>query len=391
MGDEDLRRRLGRLDRKRRRRTLKDDSEPAFPRSGLPPGEEIDTPVGPTFLIQSQYPMDYLHGRNRLSDILEYDTLIAAEVARQPNLGETSIERLVFIDTETTGRDSSRDRVVEVGCVLWDKGAVVAQHSWLIHPGCPIPREATQVHGIRDEDVSKRPSFAEIVTELLSVLSGFVPLAYNAEFDRAFLTSEFERARVDPSIAPPAVRRNVEWIDPLVWAREIQKHEKGKALSDVCARLKIDLERAHRATDDAEAALRVMHSFLGELRVPKAYGAFIQEQRRLARAFADERRRWRRGNRGWSGAARHHRSRGSDLGHLGPHLLRLADATRVGALATDALADAGRGPAVATPTGSSPHPRGGGDRPRRGLSGLLPQAGDGALSGACGDAACHSL
>jgi hypothetical protein len=47
--------------------------------------------------------MDYLHGRNRLSDILEYDTLIAAEVARQPNLGETSIERLMFIDTETTG------------------------------------------------------------------------------------------------------------------------------------------------------------------------------------------------------------------------------------------------------------------------------------------------
>lgn len=103
MGDEELRRRLGRLDRKRRSPTLKVDSEPALPHSGLPPGEEINTPFGPTFLIQTQYPMDYLHGRNRLSDILEYDTLIAAEVVRQPILGETSIERLVFIDTETTG------------------------------------------------------------------------------------------------------------------------------------------------------------------------------------------------------------------------------------------------------------------------------------------------
>lgn len=103
MGDEALRRRLGRLDRKRRGSMSKVDSEPAHPRSELPPGEEIDTPFGPTFLIRTRYPMDYLHGGNRLSDILEYDTLIAAEVARQPSLGETSIERLVFIDTETTG------------------------------------------------------------------------------------------------------------------------------------------------------------------------------------------------------------------------------------------------------------------------------------------------
>jgi len=103
VGDEALRRRLRRLDRKRRSPTSKVDSEPAFPRSDLPPGEEIDTPFGPTFLIRTRYPIDYLHGRNRLSDIFEYDTSVAAEIARQPSLGEITIERLVFIDTETTG------------------------------------------------------------------------------------------------------------------------------------------------------------------------------------------------------------------------------------------------------------------------------------------------
>jgi DNA polymerase-3 subunit epsilon len=205
---------------------------------------------------------------------------------------------MVAIDTETTGRDPTGDRVVEVGCVLWAKGAIVAQRSWLIDPGCPIPQDATEVHGIRDEDVSDKPPFAGIVAELLGVLAGYIPLAYNAEFDRAFLVAEFERAGVDPNNTPPAVRRAVDWIDPLVWAREIQSHEKGKALSDVCARLGIELKRAHRARDDAEAALQVMGSFLGELRVPNTYGAFIQEQRRLARAFAHERRRWRRASPG---------------------------------------------------------------------------------------------
>jgi hypothetical protein len=34
--------------------------------------------------------------------------------------------------------------------------------------------------------------------------------------------------------------------------------------------------------------------FLREPRVPKTYGAFAQEQRRLARLFDDERKVWRR-------------------------------------------------------------------------------------------------
>ncbi|HEY44339.1 MAG TPA: hypothetical protein G4O11_10190, partial [Anaerolineae bacterium] len=103
MSDEALRRRLQRLDRKHRGSKSKVDRESMLPRSGLPPGDEIDTPYGPTYLIQTRYPMDYMHGKNRLYDILQYDPAIAAEVARQPILGEISIERLVFIDTETTG------------------------------------------------------------------------------------------------------------------------------------------------------------------------------------------------------------------------------------------------------------------------------------------------
>jgi DNA polymerase-3 subunit epsilon len=149
--------------------------------------------------------------------------------------------------------------------------------------------------------VRDKPPFSAIAAELLDVLAGYIPLAYNAEFDRAFLAAELERVSAEPDVAAPAVRRAVDWIDPLVWAREIQRHEKSKALSDVCARLGIELKRAHRATDDAEAALRVMGTFFGELRVPNAYGAFVQEQRRLARAFAQERRRWRRGSPGGGG------------------------------------------------------------------------------------------
>jgi len=200
---------------------------------------------------------------------------------------------LVAIDTETTGRDPALDRVVEIACVVWQGGAVIERRHWLVNPGMLIPKEATDVHGIRDEDVRDQPAFAAVAAEVMAALAGRVPVAYNAEFDRAFLLAELERAGAIGGNLPPACRRGVDWIDPLVWARELQKMEKGKSLGEVAARLGIDIAQAHRATDDAEAAVRVMHAFTSDARVPKTYAAFVQEQRRLGRLFEEERARWR--------------------------------------------------------------------------------------------------
>jgi DNA polymerase-3 subunit epsilon len=198
----------------------------------------------------------------------------------------------VAIDTETTGRDAAEDRIVEVGCVAFEDGVVVARASWLVNPGVPIPADASAVHGIMDADVADKPSLAEVWPEILAFLAGRLPLAYNADFDRNFLLAELGRAALDTEL-PPAFRSDVVWLDPLTWARELHKEEKSRALGDVTTRLGIALERAHRATDDAEAAGHVLVRFLSDSRVPGQYGAFLREQGRLGRLFEFERVRWR--------------------------------------------------------------------------------------------------
>jgi len=55
----------------------------------------------------------------------------------------------------------------------------------------------------------------------------------------------------------PPCAKEIEWLDPLVWARELQRDEKSRALGEVAARLGVALENAHRASDDRRAALRV--------------------------------------------------------------------------------------------------------------------------------------
>jgi DNA polymerase-3 subunit epsilon len=202
---------------------------------------------------------------------------------------------IALLDVETTGRDASVDRVIEVGIAIARGGKILARHNWLVNPGVPIPTESSEVHGIKDADVADKPAFGEVAKEIAETLGGRVPAAYNALFDKAFLLSELARASIDVS-AHPALKRDVVWIDPLVWAREIQQAEKSRSLGEVAQRLGIQLERAHRASEDAEAAARVLYALCADGRVPVPYGGFIQEQRRLGFAQADERRTWNRNN-----------------------------------------------------------------------------------------------
>lgn len=200
---------------------------------------------------------------------------------------------IALMDVETTGRDAATDRIVELGIVIGRRGEIIAQHEWLVNPGCPIPAEAQAVHKISDEMVADKPPFAAIARDVARALNGVIPAAYNAPFDRGFVLTELGRAGIEGDLLPPSLKPSVEWLDPLVWARELQKYEKGKTLGDVTRRLGIALDDAHRATADAEAALRVLYAFAKDVRVPKSYAAFTQEQRRLSRQQDEERARWR--------------------------------------------------------------------------------------------------
>jgi DNA polymerase-3 subunit epsilon len=201
---------------------------------------------------------------------------------------------IAFIDVETTGREPQTDRVVELAVVRGVAGEIQDRRSWLVNPGCPIPAETTAVHGIKDEDVADKPTFAAVLPEIVEALTGALPGAYNAEFDRGFLLAEVERLgeRIGPT--PPALRPETRWLDPLVFARELFPGKQSRALGPVCQKLGIELTEAHRATADAEAALRVLYALGKDPRIPVAYGALVREQSRLAKAQDEARRFWRK-------------------------------------------------------------------------------------------------
>lgn len=145
----------------------------------------------------------------------------------------------VFVDTETTGIDRNKERLLEVACIEVSNrqktGNVLHQY---INPEQPVSEGAFRVHGISWEKVKNEPVFAEVAESIIEHLKGRIFVAHNAPFDLGFLNVEFAKAGFNFKIG-----RDVEVLDTLKLAKEIYPGQKN-SLDALCTRLSID--RSHR-------------------------------------------------------------------------------------------------------------------------------------------------
>ncbi|MDK1387373.1 DNA polymerase III subunit epsilon [Sinorhizobium sp. 8-89] len=151
--------------------------------------------------------------------------------------------REIIFDTETTGLDSRDDRVIEIGGVELENQFPTGRTLHLyINPGDrKVHPDALAVHGITDEFLKDKPSFADVADEILEFFGGARWVAHNATFDISFINAEFARLGL-----PPVVSEYV--TDTLVLAR--RKHPMGpNSLDALCRRYGID--NSHRAKHGA--------------------------------------------------------------------------------------------------------------------------------------------
>ncbi|OLY91454.1 DNA polymerase-3 subunit epsilon [Cnuella takakiae] len=108
---------------------------------------------------------------------------------------------LIFFDLETTGVDVRNSRIIELYAVkLLPDGSRQECHH-LLHPGCPIPADATKVHGITDADVADKPSFLSVAQELALFFSDADLGGFNVQgFDIPLLVAEFGRCGLQPIV-----------------------------------------------------------------------------------------------------------------------------------------------------------------------------------------------
>jgi len=165
-----------------------------------------------------------------------------------------TLSKGVVVDTETTGTDSNKDAIIELGMVLFEydpeTGAaynVIGTFDQLEAPGFAIPPESTAVHGITDEMVAGHSINDSDVEKFLEGVS--LVVAHNAKFDRVFLE---KRLPVFESLPWGCSFAQVDWSGEGV----------GSAKLDYIAYQYGFFYGAHRAEEDCFALLEILQQKL---------------------------------------------------------------------------------------------------------------------------------
>ncbi|HKC41321.1 MAG TPA: UvrD-helicase domain-containing protein [Gemmatimonadales bacterium] len=177
---------------------------------------------------------------------------------------DTTLDRYVTFDFETTDNDAATCGVVEIGAARVVDGEVVDRFQSLVNPYKPISSKATAVHGYTDADVAGAPPFHEVFTQFRAFVGNDVLIAHNGmKFDVPVLRRlAAGRDGVD----------TLTFYDTFPLVRSLSQDSPKQ--EDIAHRFGIDCGRAHHALDDAITLAQVYRE-LQRLRAVRARKALL--------------------------------------------------------------------------------------------------------------------
>lgn len=145
---------------------------------------------------------------------------------------------IVALDLETTGLDSQKDAIIEIGAVRFAGNRIEDEFSMLINPGRHIPEFITGLTGISDDMVRQAPRILDVIDELRAFIKESPILGHNIQFDLSFLR-KFKIFDLN------------DIIDTYELAAVLMPSASRYNLGALGLQLGIPLQATHRALDDA--------------------------------------------------------------------------------------------------------------------------------------------
>ena len=169
-------------------------------------------------------------------------------------------DRLVILDTETTGLQYNRDEIIEFSAVAVEKVGgthqVVAEYDQLVtlSPGGFVPPKIEQLTGISTQDIRERGvAKTRVCRDIAELIAGnTLLLAYNAHFDLSFLFYMLLRS------GDPKILQGKDKLDLLTVYRDRREFPHKLCAAIEAYGLTGKVVNSHRAIDDVIATVAVM-------------------------------------------------------------------------------------------------------------------------------------
>ena len=163
---------------------------------------------------------------------------------------------LAVFDLETTGVNTSTDRIVEISIHKVMPNGKTETRTHRVNPGIPIPAKTTAIHGISDEDIANEPKFEDLAPNLFIFLNDCDLAGFNSNrFDVPVLVEEFHRAGYDFDVT----NRNLIDIQNIFHKKEPRTLV--AAYKFYCGK---DLTNAHSAEADTLATYEILEAQLAK-------------------------------------------------------------------------------------------------------------------------------
>ena len=163
------------------------------------------------------------------------------------------IKDYVAFDTETTGIDVSKDRIIEIAAVRVRNEQIVDEFSCLVNPGKKIPCETTRINGIDNDMIRGMPRTKEALTQFASFVGNDILAGHNAEnFDFPLLNAEANRCHL-PSFENKVL--DTLWVSR-IYFKTLSNHKLGSVCKHICH----TQVGAHRALDDARSVHAIVEA-----------------------------------------------------------------------------------------------------------------------------------
>ena len=164
------------------------------------------------------------------------------------------LKPICFFDLETTGIDITKDRIVEISILKVYPNGNKESKTWLVNPTIPIPKAASDVHGITDERVAGEPTFKELAKQIHNMIKDSDLAGYNSDrFDIPLLAEEMLRAEVDFDLG------NRVSVDVQTIFHKMEQRTLSAAYKFYCGK---DLIDAHTASADTNATYEILKAQL---------------------------------------------------------------------------------------------------------------------------------
>tara|TARA_Y100000590_G_scaffold381198_1_gene450197 strand:- start:249 stop:971 length:723 start_codon:yes stop_codon:yes gene_type:complete len=174
-----------------------------------------------------------------------------------------SLSNCIFFDTETTGLDVEKNRIIEIYCYNATNNTCFHKK---IDPECLIPSEVTDINGWTNSDLKGCPKFKEVVEDLLDFCGkdAYLIAHNNLKFDKLILINELERV----GYSEP---KGWKYIDTLVLAQKLYPNLRNHKQDTLRKKFKISCKNNHKANKDVLDLFKIYKFMVGDKDIKEIY------------------------------------------------------------------------------------------------------------------------